>query len=304
MGSKISVILDDDDPRRVLDQVPQWFEEWEQTLSRFRLDSEVSMLNAGAGPEHNVSTTLWAVLAAGLVAEELTDGLVNPLVLEALVMAGYDRTFDLLETDSAAHAQFHAQAGTAEAVVAQALPSLNSIVLDASTRTLSIPSGMGLDFGGVAKGWAAHQAMERLNAIGPALVSAGGDVAVSRPRLNGEPWRVGVEDPAQRDRHLEMIYIERGGVATSGKDHRNWQRGGAFMHHIIDPRTLEPAQTDIMAATVVASSVMRAEALAKAVLIAGSEAGLEMLETIPDAEAVLVLDDRRLLYSSNIGEYL
>ena len=93
-------------------------------------------------------------------------------------------------------------------------------------------------------------------------------------------------------------------MATSGKDHRHWRRGGVFQHHIIDPRTRMPAQTDILAATVVASSVMRAEALAKAVLIAGSEAGLPLLDAHEDAEAVLVLDDGRLMYSRNIGDYL
>jgi thiamine biosynthesis lipoprotein len=135
-------------------------------------------------------------------------------------------------------------------------------------------------------------------------VSAGGDVAVSGPRLNGEPWRIGVEDPSGADDYIEMLYIESGGVATSGKDHRHWQRGGLFQHHIIDPRTRQAAVTDILAATVVASTVMRAEALSKAVLISGSRAGLELLDEHADAEGMLVLDDGSMLYSPNFETHL
>jgi thiamine biosynthesis lipoprotein len=156
----------------------------------------------------------------------------------------------------------------------------------------------------VAKGWAANQAVQRLASAGPALVSAGGDVAVSGPRLNGQPWRIGVEDPSGAEGYIEMLYIKSGGVATSGKDHRHWQRGGLFQHHIIDPRTRQPAVTDVLAATVIASTVMRAEALSKTVLISGSRLGLALLEDHADAEGMLVLEDGRMLYSPNFEKYL
>jgi thiamine biosynthesis lipoprotein ApbE len=67
---------------------------------------------------------------------------------------------------------------------------------------------------------------------------------------------------------------------------------------------MQPAETDVTAVTVVAANVLRAEALAKAVLIAGSEAGLELLDDHQDAEAILILDNGRLRYSTNIGDYL
>ena len=60
--------------------------------------------------------------------------------------------------------------------------SLKEISAHEADRTITLPSGIGLDFGGVAKGWAAHQAMERLQVEGPALVDAAGDIAISGPR--------------------------------------------------------------------------------------------------------------------------
>lgn len=184
-------------------------------------------------------------------------------------------------------------------------PPLREIIVDPRQRTLCLPAGAGLDFGGVAKGWAAHQAAQRLSAFGPSLVSAGGDVAVSGPLLSGEPWQVGVEDPFGGSDYIEMLYLEgAGGIATSGKDHRHWTRGGLFRHHIIDPRTHQPAMTDVLAATVIAPTVMRAEALAKAALISGSAAGLALLDEHAGAEGILVLDDGSRLFTRGIEQYL
>ncbi len=99
MGSKVLAILDIEPPEPHLEHVPAWFEEWEQTLSRFRLDSELSRLNANPGTEQALSQTMWDVLQVAVEADTMTRGLVNPLILEALLSAGYDRPFDLLEMD-------------------------------------------------------------------------------------------------------------------------------------------------------------------------------------------------------------
>jgi len=304
MGSRMRAVLDVEGSAPILEAVPGWFEEWEQALSRFRIDSELSRLNARPGVDQTVSPTLWEVLGAALEAQELTEGLVNPLILEALVHAGYDRPFDLIGKDRAPEQFQTGSWWSPDAPMAAQLPAVGSIVVDSTPRTVCIPEGYGLDFGGVAKGWAAHEAMRRLAPSGPALVSAGGDVAVSQPLASGEPWSIGLEDPFQPGGHVEMLYVERGGVATSGKDHRYWRRGGLLQHHIIDPRTLLPASTDVTSATVIAPTVMQAEALAKAVLISGSEAGLEMIDGRADTEAILVLDDGKMRYSANIENYL
>ena len=302
MGSTVLAILDIEKTSPILHEVPNWFEDWEQVLSRFRIDSELSRLNASAGNARVVGSTMQSVLAAGLEAEELTGGLVNPLILEDLVRAGYDRTFDLLQQEHLPERS--GWVGPWRTPAMDPLPALSSIISDDTRGTVCVPPGMGLDFGGVAKGWAAHEAAQRLAAAGPALVSAGGDIAVSGPLASGDPWLIEVQDPFGSGNYLELIHLENGGVATSGKDHRYWMRGGVFQHHIIDPRTRLPATTDILAATVVASTVMRAGALAKALLVSGSEEGLSLLEAHGDAEAFLVLDDGRQLYSRDFEKYL
>ncbi len=295
MGCGMEALLDSVSYPDILAEVPAWFEEWEQALSRFRVDSELSLLNGKAGEAVPVSQIMWDVFQASLDSERLTGGLVTPLILKALLYAGYDRSFENLSFDTSRFLPDFAADVT----------SLKDVCADASAQTIGLPQGAHLDFGGVAKGWAAHQAMERLKAAGPALVNAGGDIAISGPKQNGEKWPIGVDDPF--DSHadfVETFYLERGGIATSGKDYRRWVRNGIQKHHIIDPRTGLPAETDILTATVIAPTAMEAEALAKAIMISGSRAGLARLNGDTHLAGLLVLENGERLYSQNIEGYL
>jgi FAD:protein FMN transferase len=279
---------------QILEQVPAWFEEWEQSLSRFRAESELSRLNRSAGWPVQVSQTLWDVFLAAVEAEVASEGLVRASVLGALVAAGYDRSFDLLPRE--------------RAVVPVSgwgpVSSLGEISIDEATRTICLPTDMQLDFGGVAKGWAADQASKRLTGYGAALVSAGGDLAISAEQSNGQKWPVGIDDPFKPGEYLGTLMLGACGVATSGTDYRRWKQGGRWSHHIIDPRTGQPAQTDIVTATVIAPNAMTAEMAAKSTLILGSERGLEWIETRPELAARLVLETGELLDSHHLEQYL
>jgi thiamine biosynthesis lipoprotein len=224
----------------------------------------------------------------------MTDGLVTPTLLDAMIEAGYDRPFDVLP--------HLAMPGPAPA--SRDFTHTRPITSDDSARTITLPSGIGLDFGGVAKGWAAHQAMNRLKAEGPALVNAGGDIAISGPRADGSPWQIGVTDPFQPGQEMETLFLSECGVATSGKDRRRWTRNGILQHHILDPFKKEPADTDLLRVTVVAPDAMQAEAAAKAAFILGSRVGLEWIEIHPEFAALFILEDGSLFYSQNMDKYL
>ncbi len=167
--------------------------------------------------------------------------------------------------------------------------------LDRRRRTASLANGARLDLGGFAKGWAADEAARRLGRLAPALVDVGGDLAVSGPRRDGSPWPVAVGDPRDPERVLGVVQISRGGVATSGRDFRRWGRDGKA-HHIIDPRSGQPAQSDLLTATVLAPSASRAEVAAKVLLILGSRAGLDWIEARPGLSGLFVREDEDELH--------
>ena len=293
-------ILDAPVPRArpKLAHVPEWFESWEQSLSRFRESSELSQLNRSPGATVVVSQTFWSVLQAALRAEEQSGGLVTPAVLEALELAGYDRSFDTLEQNT-----LEAANGKLLVEVAPAI-DLSQLETEPESHSVRLPPGLRLDFGGVAKGWAAHQAMQRLSPYGPALVDAGGDIAIGGLQADGSPWVIGVADPLEPESDLATLNVGRCGIATSGTDYRRWKKDGAWQHHIIDPRTGLPATSDVLSATVVAPSGVDAEVAAKTALILGSRDGLGWVEAHPAYAGILVLTDGQRLFSSRIGTYL
>jgi thiamine biosynthesis lipoprotein len=296
MGSQMLAVLEQESEQTpsVLNCVPDWFEEWEAVLSRFRPESELSRLNAISGQPVQVSQTLWDVFQVAIATETATAGLVTPTVLDAVVQAGYDRSFEVLP-----QAQFQP--------VSQMLVEVNplaEVTWDEASHMIYLPEGVHLDLGGVAKGWAAHQAMLRLSAHGPSLVDAGGDIAISGPQITGEPWLVGVAEPFNPAEEFAVLHVGACGVATSGKDRRRWTQGDKLHHHLIDPRTGQSAETDVLTATVVATTVMEAEAAAKAIFILGSQEGLAWIEADPNLAGLLVMDDGRVICSQFMQQYL
>jgi thiamine biosynthesis lipoprotein len=294
-------ILDAPAPRArpKLAGVPGWFESWEQSLSRFRESSELSQLNRSPGAPVPVSQTLWSVLQLALRAEEQSGGLVTPAVLDALERAGYDRGFDTLELET-----LEERANGRPLAEAAPAIDLRQLETEPASRSVRLPPGLRLDFGGVAKGWAAQQAMQRLSPYGPALVDAGGDIAISGLQADGSPWSIGVADPLEPEADLATLNVGRCGVATSGTDYRRWKKDGAWQHHIIDPRTGLPATSDVLSATVMAPSVVDAEVAAKTALILGSRDGLGWLEAHSPYAGILTLGDGQRLFSSRIKAYL
>ena len=296
MGTHIMVAVDNDDPQagKQLEQVPAWFEEWEQALSRFRPDSELSQLNQSDGKPFRASPILWEVLQEALNAALQSQGLVSPTQLSALESAGYVQSFPQMTGRPAER--------ISNPEILDAGPE--AIQLDLAARTVVLPRGMRLDFGGIAKGWAAEKTVERLQGLGAVIANAGGDIALSIPQGETQGWDIEVKDAYASSKVTDTIHLTRGGVARSGRDRRRWQQDGHWQHHIIDPRTGQPAETDVLAATVIANSAVEAEMVAKVVLILGGRPGLDWLAGRPGCHGMVILDTGNIVYGSGFEAHL
>ena len=260
---------DDLGAKLYLVEIEQFFARVEAELSRFRPNSGLNRLNAkaGAGPQP-VSPLLEIVLAYALAAARTSRGIYNPAILPALRHAGYDRSFEQLvpdrETKPYADDDFDFNL------------DWRQVALDPAAGAVTLPAGMALDLGGIGKGWTVDQSAEMLGMHGPALVDAGGDMrAVGAP--NGEPWPIAVQDPFDEKKDLMILYLADQAVATSSIGGRRWQHNGHTMHHLIDPRTGRPSDSNLFAATVIAGTAMEAELAAKIAIILGLEAGADYL---------------------------
>jgi thiamine biosynthesis lipoprotein len=267
MGTTISLLAPSELLPYALRLTHDLFDEWERTLSRFRPESDLSRLNASAGLRVTVSPLLLAVLLRSLDAARATRGLYDPTVLLRMIEIGYDRSFETLprrlpQPPSGQHARIGAW---------------REIEVDEARRQVRLPAGVGLDFGGIAKGLAVDAALDLFAEQGiiPALVNAGGDLAAHGLPPGQPHWAITA--PGRREHWV--IGLERGALATSGLERRHWTQGATPRHHLIDPRTGEPADAGLWSVTVVAGACAQAEVAAKAALILGPERGAQFIET-------------------------
>jgi len=289
MGTVARVVRDGDEAV----DVASVFAEIDRRLTRFDARSDLSRLNADPRRCVPAGPMLRAAVGAALHAARLSGGLVDPTLLAALRRAGY--------ADSRAHAQPGALPPALESAPARrrARPAgaaaWRSVEIDDRGGVICRPPGLELDLGGSVKGWAADILAERLARYGRCAVDCGGDLRVMARR--GPAWEVHVRHPLT-GAAAHTLLVRAGGVATSGIDARLWESGGEFAHHLIDPAIGRPAWTGLIAATAVAPTALDAEALAKAALLSGPEAGRRLLRAryggvlIRDDGAVEVVDAR------------
>jgi thiamine biosynthesis lipoprotein len=274
MGTNVHLVVVDGNPE-LLETAKARIEDLEQRWSRFLPDSELCQLNRGAGHDTrvDVSAITFDLIIDACDAWRETNGLFDPTILPALVAAGYDRSFDEGHGPSSNRHSSHAQAHT-----------VDDIVIDDVTHTIVLPDDIALDLGGIGKGRAADLAIEELidtGAAAGACINLGGDLRVFGAAPDNAPaWAVAIEQPLEPDDVLRVVGLADGALATSSTTKRRWQGDdGEVRHHLIDPRTHEPARTTVQSVSVIAGSAMHAEIHAKASLIAGepTDGALPML---------------------------
>lgn len=231
--------------------------------SRFREDSELMRVNGAAGRWTPVGPALLEAITVALRAAAITDGVVDPTIGEALVLAGYDRDFAAGPT---------VRAGT---VTVRRAPGWQTVAVDAAHGRVRLPAGVRLDLGASAKALAADRAAAAARAAAAphspgVLVNLGGDIAVAGEAPPGG-WRVRVADDhrADPDAGGPVVRVSTGGLATSSTTVRRW---GEDAHHIIDPATGAPARSPWRTVTVAAASCVDANTASTAAIVRGEDA--------------------------------
>lgn len=248
-------------------------------MSDYDSDSELSRLaaTAGSGRAVPLSEDLWRVLERAQALARRTDGAFDVTVGPAVILWRKARR-DRALPDPARLARARAAIGW------------RYLELDAKQRTarLRVP-GMKLDLGGIAKGYAVDAALKVLAAGGirSALVSGGGDLAVSEPPPNRPGWRIEVAPPdAEALGPPRHVRLRRVGLATSGDLFQHIEIGGVRYSHIVDPRT-GVGLTDQSQVTVIARDGLTADSLGTAISVLGPERGLALADEF-DAGVYLV----------------
>ena len=279
--------------------VRSYIAECERRYSRFTEDSELSQLNRTSGGWFIASPELFEIVQVARHLMDLTCGLFDPAILSVLRDAGYDRSMDEI-----------CAAGPLPArVIDRRTPwpaaGFNAVEFMSSISAIHLPQGVQIDLGGIAKGWIAEQAAGLLADYASACtVSAGGDMYLAGLPQGDSAWSISLEDPRDPASVLAILRAPQGAVATSSITKRRWVQGQQNRHHIIDPRSGEPAETDWLSVTAFAAHAATAEAFAKALLIAGSAQSQVLADRQAGLEYIGIKQDGTLWGSSHSQEYL
>ncbi len=238
--------------------------EFDQACSRFRDDSDLAAVNAGAGAPVHVGPVLLEAVTVALRAARLTGGDVDPTVGQALISLGYDRDF----------ASLSGRSSLPERPLAS-VPGWRTVAVDEEQSTIRLAGGVTLDLGATAKALAADRAAAQASAAAGCgvLVSFGGDLAIAGA-APASGWRIRVTDDHRSsfDAPGQWISLSSGGLATSSTAVRRWDTGSGPAHHLIDPVTGRSADSVWRTVSVCAGCCVDANIASTATIIRGEKA--------------------------------
>lgn len=286
LGSDVFIVLATDLPQKKVDSIfaVLWLEifKFEQQFSRFLPTSELSMFNRNAGLPYPVSESFRDLLITAKKMAIKTKGLYNPFILPMLQKAGYKKSFVDKYHNDAIDDYSH-----------RAVASIEKLKIDDDSVT--IPANTAMDFGGIGKGYLADQLAKNpeLDMLNGYWISLGGDVIGSGLDADGTKWEVSIQDAIKPDKLINFHYTSEEknfSVATSGTITRKSKNDTKPWHHIIDPRTLKPAITDVLLASVAAKTSTEADIFASCAVILGSKDAPDFLQSVGISSYLLQLE--------------
>jgi FAD:protein FMN transferase len=266
MGSDAHLIIVGDEAAGHANIAMRRIAQLEQRWSRFIDSSEICELNRRAGHDVTVSADTVLLVERAVEAWRLTGGGFDPTLLGAVLRAGYDVSFAEMPADTPATLNTLLAGCTDIAIVG---------------NIVRLPAGTGFDPGGIGKGLAADIVLDELLDAGVcgACVNLGGDLRVGGASPHGDAWTIAVEHPLLSE-PVAHVGMHAGAVATSTTLRRRWTVDGQQRHHLIDPDTGTPTDSDIDVVTVIAAAAWTAEVLAKAVLLRGSQRAFDIIDDV------------------------
>lgn len=295
LGTVITAKAYGDNAKSALDLAFERVQEIENKMSRYQGGSEIDLINQNAGGEAvSISPDTYFVIKTALDYAEKTEGAFNPLIGDIVDLWGIGTENARVPSDDELN---------------NFLPYIDyhQLELTQNPYTAKLTSDKAkLDLGAIAKGYAADEMRDVLleQGITSALLNLGGNVIVLGNKPGADLWSIGVQDPLATDRGdiAALLKAKDTSVVTSGSYERFFEVDGVRFHHIMDPFTGAPAENGVISSTIITPSSTDADALSTSVYILGKDKGLELLESLPNVEGIIISSDLNVHATSGITD--
>lgn len=294
LGTVCSIQLFTEKPQTEVELVLQTcirrLEELERHLSANAESSTLIDINKASGVSAvNVPADIYPLFARAVFFAEKTDGAFNPAIggVVKLWNIGFENARKPEDRDIQ---------------VALSRTDYKDVQL-AGTAVFLKKEGMKLDLGAIAKGFAADELTRIVKQAGimHAVIDIGGTISAVGVRPDGKRWNIGIRDPRIRQgQPIISAPIENRSISTSGSYERYFEQDGIRYHHIIDPATGYPVQSNMIAVSVFADSATDADALSTACFVMGYKKAVKLLDELPNTEALFIFDDNSVRTTGNL----
>lgn len=262
---------------------------YEALLSKTISTSDVARINKANGQPVTVDPETWEILRQAKTVSDASDHAFSMTIAPVVGMWDFVNGTHRMPTEE-------------QRLAALPLIDDDALVLGEGD-TVTLPAGMSIDLGGIAKGYIADQIAAMVaGKVQGAILNFGGNVYVVGAKADGSAFRVGIQDPASQLGATKAIATVRdASVVTSGIYERYFVEDGVWYHHILDPKTGLPADTDLASASIIHESSMLADAYATACIVLGSEKALTLLSQ-QGLDAMLITREGTVLTTDGFEE--
>ena len=302
--ARVTVVADDaKTAKKCIQTAFKEFDDVENSMSYQKNTSEINKINRYAYAEPvKVSQTTFAVIAKAVEFSKLTNG-------------AFDITVAPLVDIWKSAADSNVLPSETELAEARAKIGCENLILDANETTVRFAvEGMKIDLGGIAKGYAIDSALDEIRKAGAvgAMVDIGGDIRLfGKPPKKKKYWHIGLQNPREEEKsilsgsYMLVLRLQNSAVATSG-DYRRFNLIQGRKHsHIINTQTGQTSD-GLSSVTIITQNAIKADALATAVTVLGAQKGLDLIEKIPQTEAILISSppEYKLIKTSGADEFI
>lgn len=295
LNTVVKVTIYDSQDEKILQDALALCDKYEKIFSRTRTDSEIYLLNEGKLPQEDgyyiLSEECAELIGKGLYYSELSGGAFD-ITIEPLSSL-WDFTSgekQIPDPQTLVEAQKHV--------------GYEKVELKGNKIRFQ-EDGMGLELGAIAKGYIADKIKEFLISEGveSAVIDLGGNVLCIGTRPDGEAFRVGIQKPfADRNETVATAGIRDRSVVSSGIYERYFEKDGKLYHHILNPKSGYPYENGLTAVTILSDESVDGDGLSTVCFALGLEKGLELINSLPDTQAVFITEDGELHYSEHFEE--